>query len=387
MNNANGYGREFSEPPEGNGPQGRAGGAGGVSFEPSAEMLARHDEAAGIEEPHLREAREAVAEGIQQTLYRRSPGPRTEASLTGAEVIRGVAVGLGEPGGEGAPGQSVLQIYVAERRTAEQVRALLAETMNVSLDPAVPLQVIHSGRIRAASGAFRTRPAPGGISVGHYLYTAGTMGCLAVGRSGPTASKVLCLSCNHVLAQKNNAELGDYIIQPGQADGGDPFTTADLIAVLENYALIDFSGKKNYVDCAVGWCYPDRVTRSLFHVVGGVVQYFSISSQTRTATTNMWVGKMGSVSQLTYGSVTSTTWSGAIDYGGGDVAYFDRQIAISNPGYSFAQFGDSGAIIWTADTATNPVGLLIAADVTGTAIASPLHWVLRPQCLNIDLTT
>ncbi|MFC9392743.1 hypothetical protein ACFTWS_06235 [Streptomyces sp. NPDC057027] len=386
MSDTNSSGREFSVPPEGQGPQGTAGGASGVSFEPSPEMLTWQDEYTGVADPRLGEAKEAVAEAIQQYVYGRSPGARGADDLAGAEMVRGVAVGLGGPGSEGAPGQPVLQVYVAERMTADQVRALLSETMHVPLDRDVPLEVIHSGIIRAASGAFRTRPAPGGISVGHYLFTAGTIGCLAVGRSGPAANKVLCLSCNHVLAQKNNATLGDSIIQPGQADGGDPFTSADQIAVLENYGILDFSGKRNYVDCAVGWCFPDRVTRSLFHLVGGVVQYFSISSQTRSAAQNMWVGKMGSVSQLTYGMVTSTNWSGSIDYDNGDVAYFDRQISISNPGYAFGRRGDSGAIIWTADAATNPVGLLFAVDeAAGTTFANPIDWVLAT--LDINLST
>ncbi|WP_405860972.1 S1 family peptidase [Streptomyces sp. NBC_00090] len=385
MSDANGIDREFAVPPEAREPRGTGGGTGGVSFEPSVEMLAQQDDAAQVD-PRLREAKEAVAEAIQQYLYRRPPGARNADALTGAEMIRGVAVGLGGPYAEGAPGQPVLQVYVAERLTADQVRALLAETMNVPVGRDVPIEVIHSGIIRAASGAFRTRPAPGGISVGHYLFSAGTMGCLAVGRSGAAANKLLCVSCNHVLAQNNNATLGDYLIQPGPADGGDPFTSADQIAVLENYGILDFSGKRNYVDCAVGWCFPDRVTRSLFHLVGGVVQYFAISSQTRAATQNMWVGKMGKVSQLTYGMVTSTNWSGTIDYGDGDVAYFDRQISISNPGYTFGHRGDSGSIIWTADAATNPVGLLFAVDeTTGTTFANPIDWVLAT--LDINLST
>ncbi|OXY91897.1 hypothetical protein BEK98_27765 [Streptomyces diastatochromogenes] len=366
--------------------QGSTGEAGGVSFEPSPEMLAQQEEASGISDPRVREAKEALAEAIRQDLYGRAPGPRTEESLSGAAMIRGVAVGPGERGGEGAPGQQVLQVYVAEPLTADQVRALLVDAMDVRLAGDVPLQVIHAGIIRAKSGAFRTRPAPGGISVGHFQDKKGfgTLGCLATGRSGDAAGKLFCLSCNHVLALSNSAQLGDCIVQPGPGDGGS--CPSEQIAVLENYGILDFSGKTNYVDCAIGWCFPDRVTKSLFHIVNGVVQYFGISSQTRVATPNMWVGKMGRTTQLTYGRVTSTTWSGKIDYDDGDEAYFDRQIAITNPGYNFCLGGDSGSIIWTGDSATNPVGLLFAGDdAAGTTFANPIDWVL--STLNINLST
>ena len=44
------------------------------------------------------------------------------------------------------------------------------------------------------------RPAPGGISVGHFAITAGTPGCFARGRTAPRSNRVLMLSNNHVLA-------------------------------------------------------------------------------------------------------------------------------------------------------------------------------------------
>ncbi|MFG2142969.1 hypothetical protein ACGFRG_02060 [Streptomyces sp. NPDC048696] len=375
-------GTAFSVPPEGGGPHG-APGDGGVSFEPTPDLLARQDEASGADRQVLR-AKEAAAEAIKHALYRRSAGPRSADSLRGVDNIQGVAVGLGEPGGEGAPGQQVLQVHVAEPVTADEVRALLVDTMDVQPARDVPIQVIHSGRIRAISGAFRNRPAPGGISVGHVNITAGTMGCLAVGRSGPAADKLFCLSNNHVLANENNAQVGDCIVQPGPADGGT--CPDDQIAVLENYGVLDFTGKTNYVDCAIGWCFPDRVTRSLFHLVAGVVQFFTIGSQTVPAQNGMGVGKMGRTTQLTYGSVVSTTWSGNISYSGGRTAFFDRQISINNPGYLFSRGGDSGSIIWTADAATNPVGLLFAGDeVGGFTFANPIDWVL--STLDINLST
>lgn len=76
------------------------------------------------------------------------------------------------------------------------------------------------------------RPAPGGVSIGHYLVTAGTLG-MAVKKGG---TKYI-LSNNHVLAKKNQAEIGDPILQPGAHDGGT--TESDKIAELSEFVPIN----------------------------------------------------------------------------------------------------------------------------------------------------
>ena len=119
---------------------------------------------------------------------------------------------------------------------------------------------------------FRIRPAPGGVSVAHYKVTAGTLGCLAVGRSSPRNSRLLMLSNNHVIANSNNAAYGDCICQPGPYDGGT--CPADQIATLERFVPIQYGGATNYVDCATGWCWPDRVRRELAYLSGGSLYYF-----------------------------------------------------------------------------------------------------------------
>lgn len=66
----------------------------------------------------------------------------------------------------------------------------------------------------------RVRPAQPGVSIGHYLVTAGTFGAV-VRKHGRTC----ILSNNHVLANGSNgrdgrARRGDPILQPGPYDGG-----------------------------------------------------------------------------------------------------------------------------------------------------------------------
>lgn len=96
--------------------------------------------------------------------------------------------------------------------------------------------VVETGKIRAlASPTDRLRPAPGGVSIGHKNITAGTLGCL-VDLNGTK----LILSNNHVLANSNQALLGDEILQPGPYDGGR--VGIDTIGYLTDFIRISFEG-------------------------------------------------------------------------------------------------------------------------------------------------
>ncbi len=83
-------------------------------------------------------------------------------------------------------------------------RDLVLETIG-----GIPTDVVQTGRIRALQlPTERHRPAPGGVSIGHHEITAGTFGCL-VRKNGHT----LILSNNHVLANSNDAQIGDPILR------------------------------------------------------------------------------------------------------------------------------------------------------------------------------
>ncbi|NCS49914.1 MAG: hypothetical protein GPJ29_18845 [Microcystis aeruginosa BK11-02] len=58
------------------------------------------------------------------------------------------------------------------------------------------------------------------------------------------------MSNNHVIANSNNARIGDPIIQPGRVDGG--VVPGDRIALLENFVRVNCPGP-NLVDAAVAW--------------------------------------------------------------------------------------------------------------------------------------
>jgi hypothetical protein len=234
------------------------------------------------------------------------------------------------------------------------------------------LHVVPTGIIDALPHRFRLRPTPGGMSVGHFKITAGTVGCLAFGRTSPRNARVLILSNNHVLANSNNAAYGDCICQPGPADGGT--CPADQIAILERFTPITFGGAANYVDCATAWAWPDRVRTDLVYLAGGVPNYFRISNSPVAPYLGMPVGKSGRTTQVTSGRVTAIGASLWVNYNG-SYAWFTDQIAVQAYSGDFSLGGDSGSTIWTWDTARRPIGLLFAGG-TGTTFANRIDRVL-----------
>ena len=102
---------------------------------------------------------------------------------------------------------------------------------------AIFTNVLEVGYIRALgiNRKARHRPAPGGVSIGHYKITAGTLG--SVVKDAETGQRLI-LSNNHVLANSNDAQIGDPILQSGPADGGK--SPDDLIASLLRFQPIDF---------------------------------------------------------------------------------------------------------------------------------------------------
>jgi hypothetical protein len=192
--------------------------------------------------------------------------------------------------------------------------------------------------------------------VAHHRVTAGTFGCLALGRSAPRNARRLILSNNHVLANSNNARYGDAIVQPGPMDGG--VSPRDQVAILERFVPIGF-GTTNYVDCATGWAYPDRVRRELMYLASGRPAYFRINATPREPQVGLVVGKTGRTTQLRRGSITAVRAAINVNYGG-RVAHFADQFAVRAPSGSFSEGGDSGSVIWTWNTARQPVGLLFA---------------------------
>ncbi|MCI0400816.1 MAG: S1 family peptidase [Gammaproteobacteria bacterium] len=250
----------------------------------------------------------------------------------------------------------------------------------------IPTDVVQTGRIRALqSRTGKHRPAPGGVSIGHRDITAGTLGCL-VKKNG----RHYILSNNHVLANSNDAERGDAILQPGPIDGGR--FPDDHIADLENfvpitfrqpeppsecptargvvaflnaicrvvysntrYQIVNIRGQENLVDAAIAR------PLSASGVTEGILEIGTIldSGEAGLGTA---VKKSGRTTGLTSGEILQVDVTVDVQYGAGQVARFADQL-LAGP---MSQGGDSGSAV--LDNDNRLVGLLFAGSDNTTII-------------------
>ena len=103
----------------------------------------------------------------------------------------------------------------------------------------VRTDVVEVGRLVAFDNPRdRFRPTiPGGVSIGHYKVTAGTIGAMVFDRD---TGEPLILSNNHVLANSNDAQIGDVILQPGPTDHG--ARPDDSVAQLYRFEKLYYHG-------------------------------------------------------------------------------------------------------------------------------------------------
>ena len=355
-----GAGRAQSPDDEEAGEQFAAPGEGDGNVE-TASVADVADALSGVS-MELLEIKRSIEDGMRQAISQ-AGGVRAADAFSDSGNIQGVSIGLGEGASDsssGEPGMPALTLYVAEPTSVDRAKAAIVSAMGVRAVASdnVPVNIVVTGVIDAQPHRFRLRPAPGGVSVGHFRITAGTIGCLALGRSAPRNSRLMILSNNHVLANSNGGVFNDCIVQPGPIDGGR--CPQDQVAVLERFVPINFSGGVNFVDCATGWAWPERVRRELVYLSGGVPAYFRISNALVAPALGMMVGKSGRTTQLTQGRITGLGATINVNYGGGRIALFQDQIAITGVSGAFSAGGDSGSSIWTWNQQRNPVGLLFA---------------------------
>lgn len=221
--------------------------------------------------------------------------------------------------------------------------------------PVAPLQAVDAQTL-----ATRIRPVRPGYSVGHPKVTAGTIGagCYDLRPLPGKPPKYYILSNNHVLANSNDASLGDPIYQPGTFDGGGP---ADAIGRLARYVPIKFDGSCNYVDAAIAEVPFDTIDRDIYW--NGYPTTAAVA-----ATVGMLVKKTGRTTHFTTGRVTALNATVNVGYGGGKVAKFCNQIITSD----MSAGGDSGSLV--LDWQNRPVGLLFAGSSVAT-ILNPIATV------------
>ncbi|MCI0699413.1 S1 family peptidase [candidate division KSB1 bacterium] len=299
----------------------------------------------------------------------------TDNLLAHPEVV-GTATGLTKDGKV-----AILVMTKSDMSTKADVKieSLRKGVAPVAIPAAIedlPVVVLVTGEIKALKGGppggsfdptARHRPAPNGVSLGHPAITAGTLGCLVT-----NGSIIYILSNNHVMANSNNANIGDNILQPGPFDGGvDP---DDRIADLSAFVTIKFDGSDNFVDAAIADVVNDADVTGATDPNAG--SYGQPRSTTVSASVNMNVQKYGRTTQHTNGKVQAINATVNVNYGEeSGVARFVNQIVIG--GGNFSAGGDSGSLIVARGGSNDrkPVGLLFAGSSSST-IANPINAVL-----------
>jgi hypothetical protein len=306
-------------------------------------------------------------------------GLSSDTNIAGAAYGRRTAHGV-------RTDEPALVIYVLHKVPTRFLppSRLLPRRMFVGGD-SVTVDVVETGPLYPLSFTARERPAPSGISVGPPVIggtiSAGTLGSLVTDLSDKTTC---ILSCNHVLANENAANIGDPILQPGSFDGGtDP---DDRIATLKRFQVINTTG--NTVDCAiaqviasdtplvvdqmknnlmptaspthpaVGLLFAGGCNRTLMNPIANVLSALNIqfpagAASTAAARIGMNVEKVGRTTEYTTSTITEIDVTATINYNFGP-ATFDHQIATM----WMSDAGDSGSVICSggAGSATSHCG-------------------------------
>jgi len=248
----------------------------------------------------------------------------------------------------------------------------------------MPTDVVETGVIRAFQAPTgRFRPAPGGVSVGHVAITAGTLGCWAT----KNGRKVI-LSNNHVLANSNDAEIGDPILQPGPFDGGS--FPQDHIANLTQFVPISFEGEPSEcpfanavisvfnLGCEIinsNTRYRAAKVQAADNLVDAAIatplnaadvqdEILNIGSIQGTAQgeLGMAIKKSGRTTGFTTGEILQVDVTADVQYGGGRIARFTDQLLAG----AMSQGGDSGSAVLNDNNGL--IGLLFAGSDTTTII-------------------
>lgn len=320
-----------------------------------------------------------------------------EMLFTKPNVV-GVGVGYKESHGKRL---DELSIVVLVRQKVPET-ALSPQALVPPIISGVRTDVVAVGELRAFQARTdRWRPAPGGVSLGHYQITAGTLGSMV--RDSSTG-ELLILSNNHVLANSNDAQINDPILQPGPTDGGQVAT--DTIARLERFCPIEFSEEPG--TCGIAGAVANfanflaeltgsqhrlsshRVNQTAVNLVDAAVAKpvdvsmirsdileIGVISGALDAFLGMSVRKSGRTTAFTTGEVTVLNATVSVSYGVGKTARFENQIVTS----PMSEGGDSGSLL-VSSSELKAVGLLFAGSTQST-IHNPIQAVM--DCLNITL--
>lgn len=219
------------------------------------------------------------------------------------------------------------------------------------------------------------RPVPIGVSVGNqYDYCgAGTISCRV-----SDAENTYILSCNHVLARSNNANIGELITQPGGYDNNCTYNPADVIGSLTSFYPLLFSYYgTNEMDAGIA-----QVSTSDVGTATPSDGYGQPNSTTYFPAVDDLLQKYGRTTGLTKrGKVFAVNTIIVLTYGGLPARFVNQIIVKTNK--AFAEPGDSGSLAVTQDDNCYPVGIIFGKSQDYTYIC-PIDPILNYFGVTID---
>ncbi len=291
-------------------------------------------------------------------------------------------VGIGYKVKDGKRTKEVAVIIFVNKKVPEidLIPAALIPKSVATSTGEIKTDVVESGSFKMLALTDRVRPVIPGYSIGHPDITAGTAGMIV---KKAQDGKLCILSNNHVLANVNEANIGDPIIQPGSYDGGK--TTNDVVAHLDNFIRIELESTKckfthavvnafnffakamnrrsrlvatnigqNLVDCAIATVDNETDVCLDCYKIGK-------PEGIKEGELGMMVRKSGRTTGYTEGEILAVDATVRVLMGSEFAVFTDQLIA-----GKMCDGGDSGSAVF--DTEKNVVGLLFAGGQDTTII-------------------
>lgn len=355
-----------------------------------------------------RAGNQAGAQAIELAMQAKQRRERLRAAIAvhqrHGQRLMGISDVVGSGIGLGPDGQPIIKVFTARhgvRGIPDVLEGVLVRTEVSGRFYALRGETCDATGDGLCTTAERwPLPVPTGVSVGHPAITAGTIAARVT-----NGTNVFVLSNNHVLANTNQAAIGDPILQPGSFDGGT--NPDDSIATLATFEPIKFCTvwfiwliceETNTIDAAIALTDPTKLgvatplgefgsvagygapSRILHPAYGNpatlgdedLAQLFGIELQKYGRTTGVTVGTVNTI---------GATVDVCYDQSCTNVARFTDQLIVT-PG-TFIAGGDSGSLAITHNTLKQPVGLLFAGSTTQ-AIANRIDLVLTRFGVTVD---
>ncbi|MFK8910122.1 hypothetical protein [Streptomyces sp. YS-3] len=250
-------------------------------------------------------------------------------------VGTGIALGVtGLPTG----GYGIAIRVQEDTPSMRELATLIAKTAHGEAD----VRVI--GRVRAHGVSVSTTlPLRPGLSISHPRCYAGTLGAFV---SVEHEEGVFALSSNHVLAASNRGRPDDVILQPGRPEGRPQM---NRIGCLRAFKPLEPRDQVNTIDAAI--CRLDEVPfQARWSSIGCV-------SCVAAPAYGTLVEKIGKTTGPTRGFIKTVDLAVfGLDYEIGSLR-FDEVIEVQGLDGPFSRKGDSGALVYAADSGEG-VGLL-----------------------------